>query len=907
MRPSFPRCLLFAALALTVFATVPSEATLYVRVADDVLVGQAHSIVEGRIVGSDPRAGGDAPVTLYSLEVDRVLAGEPGASNLVVRVNEGITSSGQALHLFGAPRFAADDAVVLFLARRNDGTFQVLHFQQGAFRVHTLDSGRKVLWRDFSEGSELTLAGAKSLHPEGPRDLELFRSWIVDRATGIDRAPDYFVDVEIPRPVEDGDKFTFILSSNNGLAFRWREFDTGGTVRWRTHVGGQPGLPGGGVAEVQQALNLWTNENRTPIRYFYGGTTGASAGFTGFDGVNTVLYDDPNGNFDSPFNCFTGGVLAAAGPWSALVPHTFRGQTFNTISGADMVTNKGISCLIDTLGYAPEVFAHEFGHTLGLGHSCGDSFSGPCNTFAKDDALMRASAHGDGRGARLGSDDLAGIRSLYEQANQAPNSPGNLQANPTGPGTVNLSWNDNSGNESAFEIERDVDFGDGLIQYEPVGAVGANVRTFEDSTAISGRLHTYRVRAVAGNLTSGYSNLATTTPPGDVAPSDLKAQAFSTTGVRLTWVDDAASEDNYEVESRPVIDDGAGGDLGTDDDFELVATLDPDSTTFDVEGLDVGTEYVFRIRTVGGPAGDSSYTRSDRVRTFVAEPVVCAEDSETMCLNGERFRVTLAWRDFENDAGEGNVVNLGDVTSDDSGLLYFFTASNWEMLVKVIDGCGFNDHFWVFAAATTDVEYELTVTDTLSGFTQTYSNPLGVAAPALTDTFAFATCEAADPGAGTQTASPTKVAQQVEDFLGGVEKLDGPPVSRDGADKADKMVPCDAAGDDTILCLRGDRFQLELDWMNFEGETGEGHTVPVDSNDSGLLWFFDADNWEMLVKVINGCNFNGHYWVFAAATTNVEYTLDVTDTEAETTVTYVNELGNAADALTDTFAFATCP
>jgi hypothetical protein len=34
----------------------------------------------------------------------------------------------------------------------------------------------------------------------------------------------------------------------------------------------------------------------------------------------------------------------------------------------------------------------------------------------KNDALMRAFAHGDGRGARLGADDLAGIRYLYDPA-----------------------------------------------------------------------------------------------------------------------------------------------------------------------------------------------------------------------------------------------------------------------------------------------------------------------------------------------------------------------------------------------------------------------------------------------------------------------------------------------------------
>ncbi|MCP4658010.1 MAG: hypothetical protein GY856_21585 [bacterium] len=79
------------------------------------------------------------------------------------------------------------------------------------------------------------------------------------------------------------------------------------------------------------------------------------------------------------------------------------------------------------------------------------------------------------------------------------------------------------------------------------------------------------------------------------------------------------------------------------------------------------------------------------------------------------------------------------------------------------------------------------------------------------------------------------------------------------------------------------------------------------SDDSGLFWFFDPDNWEMLVKVLDACGLNGRYWVFAAATTNVEYTLRVVDTETDSVVEYHNPLGTASPAITDTSAFATCP
>ena len=61
------------------------------------------------------------------------------------------------------------------------------------------------------------------------------------------------------------------------------------------------------------------------------------------------------------------------------------------------------------------------------------------------------------------------------------------------------------------------------------------------------------------------------------------------------------------------------------------------------------------------------------------------------------------------------------------------------MLVKVINGCGLNDRFWVYAAGTTDVAWTMTVMDHETGETFTRSNPLGQPSPAITASDAFDT------------------------------------------------------------------------------------------------------------------------------------------------------------------------
>jgi hypothetical protein len=115
----------------------------------------------------------------------------------------------------------------------------------------------------------------------------------------------------------------------------------------------------------------------------------------------------------------------------------------------------------------------------------------------------------------------------------------------------------------------------------------------------------------------------------------------------------------------------------------------------------------------------------------------CTPDANTHCMNGGRFKVELVY-----DAGAG--ITAGRTRTIDgvdfSGLFYFTNPSNLEMLVKVINGCTLNNRFWVFFAATTNVEFTLTVTDTVSGAFRKYHNPAGNSAEPVQDTEAFANC-----------------------------------------------------------------------------------------------------------------------------------------------------------------------
>lgn len=113
----------------------------------------------------------------------------------------------------------------------------------------------------------------------------------------------------------------------------------------------------------------------------------------------------------------------------------------------------------------------------------------------------------------------------------------------------------------------------------------------------------------------------------------------------------------------------------------------------------------------------------------------CIESDDTLCLLDGRFEATIAWISA-TDFGAGRPVR----ETADSGMFWFFRPSNLELLIKVLDACGVNDHYWVFHAATTNVGYELRVTDTLARLSKSYENTLGDEADTVLDTGAFATC-----------------------------------------------------------------------------------------------------------------------------------------------------------------------
>jgi hypothetical protein len=102
-------------------------------------------------------------------------------------------------------------------------------------------------------------------------------------------------------------------------------------------------------------------------------------------------------------------------------------------------------------------------------------------------------------------------------------------------------------------------------------------------------------------------------------------------------------------------------------------------------------------------------------------PGSCVASGEDLCLLADRFRVSVTWRTSQGAAGSGAAAAL----SDETGTFAFFDPLAVDLVVKVLDGRPLTGKFWFFYGALSDVDYRITLTDTVTGSVKRYHNPQG--------------------------------------------------------------------------------------------------------------------------------------------------------------------------------------
>ncbi|HEV7428195.1 MAG TPA: PKD domain-containing protein [Thermoanaerobaculia bacterium] len=517
-----------------------ASATTIVLPTDDQLIRKSPVIVEGTVISSTPVLRDGGIWTETKLSVDRTLKGD-ASSELTIR-EVGGEIDGRITKVFGSPVYQPGERVMAFLTPTSRGDYQTIDLFVGKFSEERAANGRRFLVRDDAGGDVLLLDS--SLQPietkNIQRDATAFESYVTDRVAGRDGVKSYGV----ANPVLERDLKTSAMGArvikpeftliSEGTVYRWNAFDGGGSAKWFSY-GTQPGYAGGGVNEIQTAMNAWNSYSAAKINYAYSGsTTAAPGGLSAPNGVNEVLFNDPKGEISGTFNPSTGGVVGQGGfngvsgsanwtgPFDADASHTSQTYRALIITEGNLTIQDGVT---PTAGISSttlaEIVAHEFGHTLGFGHSTDST------------ALMYPSV--TGLGPSLRADDQVAARWLYPNgsATPPPPPPSTTPAAPTGlvaapnGSTASLQWNDVATNETGYRVYLASSNG-GFSRLSPDLAAGTRAATISSLAA-----GTYRFYVAAFNSAgeSAPSNTASATIGSSVTASFVVSPSAGVAGV----------------------------------------------------------------------------------------------------------------------------------------------------------------------------------------------------------------------------------------------------------------------------------------------------------------------------------------------------------------------------------------
>ncbi len=169
------------------------------------------------------------------------------------------------------------------------------------------------------------------------------------------------------------------------------------------------------------------------------------------------------------------------------------------------------------------------------------------------------------------------------------NAPDQLTINSTDSLVLKLSWEDNSNNETGFEISRSVDGG----PFTLYTTVGAGVSSYTDNNTNYSTTYSYQVRGKNTTHTSSYTNSVDYTTKDDPStgpvssPGTLSISSPDSLTLVLAWTDNSTNETGFEVWRS---ENGAA--------FAPLATTAPDVTSYTDLTTVYATTYSYQVRSI---------------------------------------------------------------------------------------------------------------------------------------------------------------------------------------------------------------------------------------------------------------------------------------------------------------------
>jgi hypothetical protein len=275
------------------------------------------------------------------------------------------------------------------------------------------------------------------------------------------------------------------------------------------------------------------------------------------------------------------------------------------------------------------------------------------------------------------------------QSGPTVQAPSNTNATPASQSRIDVSWQDNSTNETGFEVHRSTSGLGGT--YTLLASMGAGFISYSDVGLASATPYCYKVRAfrTTGSKTT-YSQFSTTAcattpappppPPAPAAPSGVAAVPQTSAMVWVGWSDNSINEAGLRVERS--LDAGAS--------WTIAGTLGPDIIAF-VDGGRASEQSVC-YRVIAFNAGGDSPASNVDCTTPPAGPT----DLRITGFDSVALAFEITWTDNSAVEDGYEVVScFEDCTTVDrlpaNSTSYFISCTDHNFFVVAMKDGGYSD------------------------------------------------------------------------------------------------------------------------------------------------------------------------------------------------------------------------
>jgi len=253
--------------------------------------------------------------------------------------------------------------------------------------------------------------------------------------------------------------------------------------------------------------------------------------------------------------------------------------------------------------------------------------------------------------------------------------PDSLSAKAVSFSQIDLSWSDNSENETGFGIERSLD---GVANWMEIASVAENDTAYSDSLLNPSTLYYYRVRAAKLYGYSDYSTIAHAKtmeePLPPEAPDNLVASVIASDQINLSWLDQSLNEDVFYIERS---DDGITG-------WTLVDSVGENVVKYSDIGLEVHTTYHYRVQAAN-QNGVSAYSNTDSATTLIQGGIITyLSDLPFNTIVNSWGPVELDRSNGKAEAGDGNIITINRVTYDKGIGCHAYSELVWSLEGKAL-------------------------------------------------------------------------------------------------------------------------------------------------------------------------------------------------------------------------------